>query len=132
MSVTIFPQSYYSGSSGQDFANASTLARLGTDSNGNLAFNGKTVGSENSSEVAYSLLLSEKNISSCSIELPGDCDTSKSITLALQGIATINNLDWEVIEKDFPQLDLIAWRGLGLQSLVKAGDAVLITYYKKI
>ena len=135
MAVVIVPRATFYGSSsgegGQAFANSATLSKLSTDTNGNLAFNGKAVG-EKSIEVAYSSILSDENISACSIDLPEDCDSSRSITLALQGISTQQGVDWDVIEHDFPQPDVIGWRGLGLQAVAQQGDSVVITYYKQI
>ena len=132
MSVIIFPPILYSsGGYGASFSNSDTLRKLSTDNNGNLAFNGKTV-AEKAIEVAYSTTLSKLNISNSSIELPNDCDTSRSITLALQGISTQEGVDWAIDEKSFPELDAIVWLGLGLQFVAQEGDSVLITYYKKI
>ena len=132
MSLIIFPPSLYSsGGDGAVFSNSDTLRKLSTDSNGNLAFNGKTV-AESAIEVAYSTTLSKLNISNSSILLPNDCDTSRSITLALQGISTQEGIDWTINEKTFPELDAIVWHGLGLQFVAQEGDSVLITYYKKI
>ena len=132
MPVIIFPPNIYSsGGEGPVFSNSDTLRKLSTDSNGYLAFNGKTV-AERALEVAYSSILSRQNILEAALALPDDCDTSRSITLALQGISTQQGVDWTVDEKTFPELDAIVWEGLGLQFVAQEGDAVLITYYKKI
>ncbi|MBR0186899.1 MAG: hypothetical protein IJQ24_12805 [Synergistaceae bacterium] len=100
MPVILFPRSSFGGSSsgeGQVFTNAATLAKLSTDSSGNLTFNGKPVG-EKSVEVSLNLTLSDENIRSCSIELPNDCDPSRSISLALQGISAQQGKDWTILE----------------------------------
>ena len=132
MPVILFPPSLYSsGGDVASFSNSDILRKLSTDSNGKLAFNGKTV-AENALEVAYSSILSKQNIRDAAIQLPDDCDTSRSITLALQGISTQQGIDWTIDEKTFPELDAIVWDGLGLQFVAQEGDAVLITYYKKI
>ena len=120
-----------SGEGGQTFSNAGTLSKLATDKDGNLTFDGKTVG-EKAVEVAYSTILSKLNISACSVVLPDDCDTSRGITVALQGIATQRGVDWEVNEKTYPELDAISWQGLGIQAFAQEGDALVITYYKKL
>ena len=132
MPITIFiPALYRSAGDNFSFSNSDTLSRLSSDSQGNLTFNGKTVG-EKSTEVAYNVCLSALNISQCSIPLPNDCDTSRSITLALQGIFAQKDIDWDICENDFPQLDFISWKGRGLEFIAREGDAVFITYYKKI
>lgn len=135
MPVIIIPRAQVSGGSagegGQSFSNSGTLSLLSSDAQGNLLFGGKTVG-EKALEVAYNLILSEQNIAACSIMLPDDCDSSRSITLALQGMATLQGIDWIIEEHDSPTLDAIVWNGLGLQEVAQLGDSVLITYYKKI
>lgn len=132
MALIIYPPTR-SNSSGDTsaFLNADTLAKISTDDNGNLAFNGKTVG-ETSLEVAYSTILSKQNISLKSLDLPLDCDTSKSITLALNGISTQQFIDWNIIENLSPKLDTISWNGLALDNIAQKGDSVIITYYRKI
>ena len=135
MAVIIVPRAQVSGGAsgevGQSFPNSGTLSKLGADASGNLTFDGKTVG-EKALEVAYSLVLSPQNIADCCIDLPDDCDSSRSITLALQGIAAQKGVDWDIQEHDAPILDAVVWRGLGLQDVAQAGDSVLITYYKKL
>lgn len=137
MPVIIIPAANFSGggshsSGGHSHTNSATLNRLSTDSNGNLCFNGKIVG-EKSIETAYNVTLNAQDISSKSIALPHDCDTSRIITLSLNGVAFANGDFWEVKENvNSSTADLIAWEGLGLNGLAQAGDNVLISYYKKI
>ena len=134
MAVILFPLGSFTGGAsgeGQTFTNAATLSKLGTDANGNLTFNGRPVG-EKSVEVSYSITLSDENIRSCSIELPNDCDASRSISFALQGISAQQGKDWTIQEHSWPDPDVISWDGLGLQTVAKSGDYVLISYYKKL
>lgn len=133
MAIIIFPLSSFASASSsevQTFSNYSTLAKLATDNSGNLTFNGKSVASS-ASEIAYNSVLSAQNITEASIALPHDCDTSQSITLSLQGLAFFQGSDWKLIEHSYPELDVISWKGLGLQSVAQSGDNILITYYKK-
>ena len=131
MPITIFTPAFYrSAGDNSSFSNSDTLSRLSSDSQGNLTFNGKTLG-EKSTEVAYNVCLSALNISQCSIPLPNDCDASRSISLALQGILTLKGIDWDIYENEFPDFDIISWKGLGLEFIAQEGDAVFITYYKK-
>ena len=65
------------------------------------------------------------------IELPGDCDISQAITVSINGLAVDENTFWEVIEKSYPEKDLIAWNGFELETLAQEGDKIMITYYKK-
>ena len=101
MGVIIVPRTNDSsgGGSTENFPNASVLRKLNSDSAGNLTFNGKTVG-QVSIESAINISLADSNISAASLTLPEDCDTSRPITLALQGISTRRGVDWEVIEHD--------------------------------
>ena len=110
--------------------NISVLDKLTTDAQGNLSFGGKSI-AELSVETSYSTTLSAQNISSHSLQLPHDCDTSKAITLSLQGLSFIQGKDWQLIENNAPVLDVISWEKLALQDIAQQGDLVSITYYKK-
>ena len=122
-----------SGGSGTTFANASTLSKFSETAEGKLLFNGKIVGenaatASNTAEVAHYVTLTDKQTT---IELPDDCDTSQAIILAFNGMILKQDVFWEVIEKNSPEKDLIAWNGLELETLAQEGDSILITYYRK-
>ena len=125
MPLILVPKSTGNSSSGEGLTNVSTLSKLSTSSDGKLLFNGKVV-NEKSVEVVYSVTLKKAQKS---IELPDDCDISRAITLSLNGISLEQGAFWEVIEKSYPEKDLIAWSGLELETLAQAKDKVLITYY---
>ena len=121
-----------SSSDGHSHSNITTLNKLYTDNNGNLCFNGKIVG-ENAIETACNFTLTEAQVSQKFIALPHDCDTSRVITLSLNGVAFARGDCWEVDENvNYTNNDFIAWNGLGLEHFAQVGDLVLITYYKKI
>ncbi len=123
-----------SGSSadGHSHSNSNVLNKLSADSKGNLTYNGKIVG-EKSIETAFNIILTETQVRQKCIALPDDCDTSKIVTLSLNGVAMPEGDFWEVRENvNSTSNDLIAWEGLGLDNLVQVGDTVLISYYKKI
>ena len=130
--ILVYPSSTGGGGGGtgsdHSHSNLSILNKFSTDANGNLRYSGKIIG-ESAIETNYSVILSKGQTS---IELPEDCDTSRAITLAIQGVSTQQDTDWEVIEKTSPEKDLISWVGLGLESLAQAGDKILITYYRKV
>lgn len=137
MSIRIIPAVVYSSESiaqtsagNHSHTNLSILNKLTIDAQGNLSFAGKTI-AENSVEISYSTTISAQNINSHSLELPNDCDTSKAITLTLQGLAFVQGRDWRLIENTAPVLDVISWENLALQGIVQQGDSVSITYYKK-
>lgn len=137
MSIRIIPATIYSSEStaststgNHSHSNLSILNKLTIDAQGNLSFAGKTI-AENAVEVSYSTTLSTQNINTHSLELPHDCDTSRAITLTLQGLAFVQGKDWQLIENNTPVLDVISWENLALQNLVRQGDSVSITYYKK-
>ena len=137
MSILIRPATVYSAeSTSQSSANTHSHSNLGIlnklsiDNQGNLSFNGKII-AESSVETSYSYTLSAQNISSKSLELPHDCDTSKAITLTLQGLSFVQGRDWRLVENSAPVLDVISWENLALQAIVQQGDSVSITYYKK-
>ena len=129
--IIVPPRSFIPNGDAASFPNSDTLSKIGSDNYGNLTFNGKAV-SDFSREVAFSTTLTQQNILEASLPLPDDCDTSRSITLAIQGIATQKGIDWDILDHSFPELDAIVWDGFGLQFIAQEGDAVIITYYKKI
>ena len=116
---------------GHSHNNLSVLNKLSTDKNSALLFNGSQVG-EKALEVAYNLVLTGQQVKQKFIELPYDCDTSRIITLAFQGISMQQDTFWEVIEKDSPEKDLISWGGLELENIAQAGDSISISYYRKV
>ncbi len=139
MALMIFtPEQYYTssaasgggGGGASGLTNTATLSKFSTDANGNLLFNGKIVG-EKSVEVSFNFILSAQNILQKFIALPNDCDTSRNIVFYLSGLALAQDEFWEVIEKDYPEQDLISWNGLQLETLIQVGDSACITYYKK-
>ena len=111
-------------------SNINVLNKLSIDNNGNLCFDGQNIAA-NSLETSYSIILSEQNITHCSLELPFDCDTSRAITFSLQGLSFTQGKDWKLIEHTAPVLDVISWENLPLQSIAQQDDLVSITYYKK-
>ena len=118
-------------SDGHSHSNLAVLNKLSTNNDGSLLFNGSKVG-EKALEVAYNLVLTEQQVKQKFIELPYDCDISRIITLAFQGISMEQGTFWEVIEKDSPEKDLISWNGLELETIAQAGDSISISYYRKV
>ena len=116
---------------GHSHSNSATLNKLSTDSSGNLCFNGKIVG-EKAIETACNITLNNSHISQKFISLPDDCDTSRAITLSLNGVSFAQGDFWEVRENVTSLTDIIAWNGLGLEQLAQTGYKVIISYYKKI
>lgn len=137
MAVRITPANVYAAESSaststgnHSHSNLGVLNKLTIDAQGNLSFAGKTI-AENYVETSYCTTLSAQNISTHSLELPYDCDTSRAITLTLQGLSFVQGRDWRLIEHIAPVLDVISWENLALQAIVQQGDSVSITYYKK-
>ena len=132
--ILVYPYSFGSGASsgttteGHSHSNFATLSKLDTDSNGNLTFNGKSLYPASSVEVVFNTTLNNNKF----IELPYDCDTSRAITFSIEGISTIQGTDWQIIEHDSPEYDVISWAGLSLDGIAQKGDYVSITYYKKL
>ena len=132
--ILVYPYSFGSGASsgttteGHSHSNFATLSKLNTDSNGNLTFNGKSLYPASSVEVVFNTTLNNNKF----IELPNDCDTSRAITFSIEGISTIQGTDWQIIEHDSPEYDVISWAGLSLDGIAQKGDYVSITYYKKL
>ena len=132
--ILVYPYSFGSGASsgttteGHSHSNFATLSKLNTDSNGNLTFNGKSLYPASSVEVVFNTTLNNNKF----IELPDDCDTSRAITFSIEGISTIQGTDWQIIEHDSPEYDVISWAGLSLDGIAQKGDYVSITYYKKL
>ena len=137
MAVRITPANVYAAESSaststgnHSHSNLGVLNKLTIDAQGNLSFGGKII-AESSIETSYSTTLTAQNISSKSLALHNDCDTSKPITLTLQGLSFIQDRDWRLIENTAPTPDVISWENLALQAIVQQGDSVSITYYKK-
>lgn len=136
MPVMIIPVSTFSGggasADGHTHSNTATLNKLSTNSSGKLCFNGQVVG-EKAIETDCNIMLTANQVQQKFIALPDDCDTSRVITLSLNGVAFPRGDAWEVKENvNSSTNDLITWEGLGLDGLVQTGDNVLISYYKKI
>ena len=137
MPIIITPAAVYSSGSSDSsptsthsHSNLNVLNKLTLDAQGSLSFDGKSI-TEITVETSYSTTLSAQNISSHSLQLPHDCDTSKAITFSLQGLSFIQGKDWQLIENNAPALDVISWENLALQAIAQQGDLVSITYYKK-
>lgn len=110
-----------------ELQNLDVLKKISVNDNDELVFDGRVVG-EKATEVNYNIsLVAHQEF----IELPYDCDTSRAITLTIQGITTQKDVDWRLVEREYPEKDLITWGGLGLQEIVQTGDKIFITYYKK-
>lgn len=137
MAVIIFPADTYYDSGGASVdghthSNTATLNKLSTNANGKLCFNGQVVG-EKAIETALNSTLTAIQVQQKYIALPEDCDTSRVITLSLNGVAFPRGDAWEVSENvNSSTTDLITWEGLGLENIAQVGDTVLISYYKKI
>lgn len=74
-----------------------------------------SVVSESAVEAVLNLTINQDILAHCSVQLPHDCDSSRAVTLSLNGIALPQHSFWEVVDKSYPDYDLIAWRGLELQ-----------------
>lgn len=124
MTLKIFTHAEFSGG-GYSLSNSGTLSKLSTDASGNLLFDGKIIAS-NSIETGQKFIISKENIAQKSLELPEDCDTSKIITLALNGLSLEQGEYWDVQAKN-----LITWSGLELERLIQPGDKILVSYYRR-
>ena len=111
--------------------NSDILNALSQDENGSLLFNGTSI-TEHIVEAAHILTLSATQVEQKIIALPDDCDSSRVVTLSLNGVALPRGEFWEVDEREYPKQDLISWEALALENLAQAGDKVIITYYKKV
>ena len=137
MPIIIIPRdSFYGAGSasaeGHTHNNLNTLNKLSTDNNGNLCFNGNLAG-EKAIETSLYVTLTDALVKQKFIALPHDCDSSRAITLSLNGVAFSQGDFWEVRENvNSSNNDIIAWEGLGLDGFVKAGDCIAISYYKII
>lgn len=121
-----------SGESGHSHENLNLLNSLKVDSSGRLTFNGVVIG-EKAIEKSYLVTLTTQHIADKFIELPEDCDTSRAITMSLEGVNQVAGDDWEIVERAWPEKDLLSWSGLSLDRdrLARAGDRVSITYYAR-
>ena len=131
MGVILVSTGSGSGSGGShSHDNMAILNALSVDGNNHLRLNGNLVGEE-AIEVTLNMTLTERDIAARYIELPSDCDTSRALTLILENLPVNRDTDWEVVTKDWPEKDRIAWAGLGMERLAQVGDNVSINYYVK-
>lgn len=91
-----------------------------------------SVASESVVEAVLNLTINQDILARCSVQLPHDCDTSRAVTLSLNGIALPQHSFWEVIDQTYPNPDLIAWSGLELQHLAQLDDYLIISYYRRL
>lgn len=113
---------------GHSHSNLETLDKLSTDSKGNLLFNGKLVG-DTTYETAYSITLTETHVAQKYVVLPADCDTSKAITLSLNGLDFPRGEAWDLKKTGHA---IIVWDGLELENFVQVGDTILISHYRRL
>ena len=118
------------GGSTHSHNNMDVLNALAMDDNNYLRLNGHLVGEE-AVEVSFNVTLTAQDIAARYIELPSDCDTSRALSLVLENLPMNRETDWDVVAKNWPERDRIAWAGLGMESLAQAGDKVSINYYVK-
>ena len=124
MTLKFFTRAEFSGGEYSP-SNSGTLSKLSTDTSGNLLFDGKIIAS-NSIETGQKFIITPQEIAQKFIELPEDCDTSRIITLALNGLSLEQGEYWDVQAKN-----LITWSGLELERLIQPGDKILISYYRR-
>lgn len=80
-------------------------------------------------ETSMTVTFTAQHVSQKYIALPNDCDTSRLLTVAIQGLLTEQDTDWEVSKSG--TTNSIAWNGLELENIAQIGDKIFITYYKK-
>ena len=74
-----------------------------------------------------SVIVTSQNISEKEIELPENCEYV--INVAIQGILTEPDVDWEIIEQ--AEKKYISWKGLELENIVRENDKIFIKYYRR-
>ena len=137
MSIIIIPREAFYGAGaasgeGHTHNNLTTLNKLSTDNYGNLRFDGNLAG-EKAIESSLNVTLTDSLVKQKFISLPHDCDTSRVITLSLNGVAFSQEDFWRIRESsNSSEIDFIDWEGLGLENFAMAGDKMLITYYRKL
>lgn len=83
-------------------------------------------------EAVLNVIINQDILARCAVQLPHDCDTARAVTLSLNGIALPQHSFWEVVDKSYPDYDLIAWNGLELQHLAQLDDCLIISYYRRL
>ncbi len=126
----------FSGGSGgggtldHSHTNLASLNQIAVIGPGEIRVGGKLV-QEKAIESSFDVLLTGAHVSAKRIELPYDCELSRPISLVLESLPQKQGNDWEVSEKVAPEKDLIVWSGLGMERVVRVGDRVNVTYYRK-
>ena len=65
------------------------------------------------------------------VELPDDYAPGYPVVVVYEYLPQQAGVDYELIENTAPTKDRISWAGLAMESTIKAGDHLSITYYKK-
>ena len=110
--------------------NMQLLESLSINELNQLCINGKPI-EANYIEVDRDIILTQDDINNKYIELPDDIEfNDRPIVVTVESSVMANGIDYRVIINSEPEKDRLSWDGLGLESILEAGDNICITYYK--
>ena len=110
--------------------NMQLLESLSINELNQLCINGKPIEADYT-EVDQDFIITEEILNNKYIELPDDCDTSRSIIVTLSSQILVLGVDYKVIANEYPIKDKIDWNELGLEDVLQLDDTLCIIYYKK-
>ena len=110
--------------------NMQLLESLSINELNQLCINGKPIEADYT-EVDQDFIITEEILNNKYIELPDDCDTSRSIIVTLSSQILVLGVDYKVIANEYPIKDKIDWNELGLEDILQLDDTLCIIYYKK-
>ena len=110
--------------------NMQLLESLSINELNQLCINGKPIETDYT-EVDQDFIITKEILNNKYIELPDDCDTSRSIIVTLSSQVLVLGVDYKVITNEYPIKDKIDWNTLGLEDVLQLDDTLCIIYYKK-
>ena len=110
--------------------NMQLLESLSINELNQLCINGKPIEADYT-EVDQDFIITQDTINNKYIELPDDCDTTRSITVTLLSQVMVLGVDYIIESNEEPIKDKIVWDGLGLEDVLQIDDTLCVIYYKK-
>jgi hypothetical protein len=113
-------------------SNMADLNKITVPGAGRIATSGTEIIGVKGIEIPYIIPLTPGDVAAKYIELPDDYLTGYPVEVVWEYLPQKQGLDYELIEYTAPTKDRISWAGKSMDGLVKSGDRLSITYYRKI
>jgi len=123
-----------SGGSGSDHthSNLTALNKIAVPGAGRIMTDGVEIIGVKGLEMTVDIVLDAGQIAVKYVELPDDYATGYPVVVVLESLTQTAGVDYALVENTWPTKDRISWAGKSLDGLIKAGDRLSVTYYKKV